>query len=381
MPRFSSRLGWDVEPNRLSAALEARRAAGAEVLDLTQSNPTKADLDYPAVEIAAALDGARALTYEPHPAGLPAAREAVSAYYAARGQAIAPDRILLTASTSEAYGYLFKLFCDPGDEVLVPRPSYPLFEYLAALELTRVVQYPLFYDHGWHFDPHAIEQRITPRTRALVAVNPNNPTGSYLKRGELADLAGLCAAHDLALISDEVFFDYAFGGDADRASAVSADAFTLNGLSKALGLPQLKLGWIALGGAAAAALPRLELIADTYLSVGTPVQAALPRLLALARDVQGRIRARTRTNLDLLRDQLAGSAAHVLRLEGGWSAVLRVPRLRSEEEWALALLDAGVLVQPGYFYDFDSEAFLVVSLLTPEAVFAAGVRRLRARLQ
>jgi aspartate/methionine/tyrosine aminotransferase len=370
---YSSRLDWNVQPNPIAALLEEKRRAGVALLDLTESNPPAARIEYPAGAIAAALAGGGALRYDPTPAGLPSAREAVASYYAERGVTVDPARVLLTASTSEAYAYLFKLLCDPGDEVLTPRPSYPLFEYLARLESVNVRQYPLFYDHGWHIDAAALRSLIDPRTRAIVLVNPNNPTGSYLKRGEIAELSAICAGHDLALISDEVFSDYSLRDDPDRASTVigAERSFALSGLSKIAGLPQMKLGWMVVSEASA--FERLELIADTYLSVGTPVQLALPALLAARAGVQRQITARTLANMAFLR----GQDLRVLDVEGGWYATVQVPRVRSEQEWVLELLGRhDVLVQPGFFYDFEREAFLVLSLLTPSDVFEEGVRRI-----
>jgi aspartate/methionine/tyrosine aminotransferase len=360
--------------------LAAKRAAEEPILDLTESNPTHARIEYPAREIVDAFASARLLEYEPDPAGSLAVREAVAEYY---NGAASANRILLTASTSEAYAYLFKLLCDPGDEILVPRPSYPLFDYLAHLESVRVRQYPLFYDHGWHIDLHALSTAATDRTRAVVVVNPNNPTGHFVKHREWSELAAICRQRGLAVMSDEVFADYGYEPDADRIGFLAADppvlAFSLSGLSKMVGLPQMKLGWIVVGGPETElAWSRLELIADTYLSVGTPVQVAAPRLLALRHDIQGRIRARLAANLEELRSQLGSEpAVQALRIEGGWYVTLQVPRTRTEEEWALALLrGANVLVQPGYFYDFETEAFLVLSLLTETWIFAEGLARM-----
>ena len=377
---FSSRFHWDPRPNRLTQALAARRAAGARILDLTESNPTRAGLRYPAA-IADALADPRMLAYEPAPAGMPAAREAVSAYYGARGHAAAPAHVLLTASTSEAYAYLFKLLTDPGDEVLVPRPSYPLFEFLAGMESVTARPYPLEYDGAWRIDIPALEVALAPETRAIVLVNPNNPTGSYVKLGELRALTALCAARGIALVSDEVFADYGFADDPERVTTLAAVeecmAFSMSGLSKVAGLPQMKLGWIVAAGPAALraeALEKLEWIADTYLSVSTPVQCAAARLLAAGESVQGQIRERTSANLAFARTTLAGSAANILAVEGGWYITLQVPRIQSEEEWVLQLLrHDGVLVQPGYFYDFASEAYLVVSLLTAPEIFREGL--------
>jgi alanine-synthesizing transaminase len=377
---FSSRLQWDSQPNPLSILLAEKRRSGAAILDLTESNPTRAGLDYPGGELLAALADPRAFRYDPEPRGLLSAREAVSEYYAQRDVEVPASRILLTASTSEAYSYLFKLLADPGDEILVPRPSYPLFDYLAAMESVRVVQYPLRYDGVWHIDFEALASAISPRTRAIVVVNPNNPTGSYLKRAEWERLQ----TFGLPTLSDEVFSDFAFAPSADRVATLagSSDAltFSMSGLSKIAGLPQMKLGWIVVGGPGhAAVLDGLEWIADTFLSVATPVQWALPRILSASVAVQEQIRRRTRGNLEVVMQcaSAAGSPCRCLHAEGGWYAVLEVPRIRTEEEWALGLLaDRDVLVQPGYFYDFEAEAFLVVSLLTPPAIFAEGLRRI-----
>jgi alanine-synthesizing transaminase len=380
---FSSRLDWDLRPNRIAVLLAERRRSGAAVLDLTESNPTQAGLDYPEGEILDALNDPRALVYEPAPAGLEEARAAVASYYSG----VSPERIVLTASTSEAYGYLFKLLAGPGDEVVVPRPSYPLFEFLARLESVGVVQYPLTYQGGWRIDFDALESALTPRTRAVVLVNPNSPTGSFLKRDELTRLTALARTRELAIISDEVFADYGFAPDTARvrtlASTEEALTFCLSGLSKIAGLPQMKLGWIVAAGPEELrrrALERLELIADTYLSVCAPVQHAAARWIEAGARVREQIASRVRQNLDWLRRAVVGSALDVLDVEGGWYATVRVPRTRSEEEWALDLLERdGVLVQPGFFYDFEAEAFLVLSLLTPPGVFREGVTRLLAR--
>ncbi len=386
---FSSRLDWGAPPNRLSLALEARRAAGSEILDLTESNPTHAGIDYPAAPILDAFANHRSLVYEPSPAGHIAARQAISGYYSSRGLDVAPNRILVTASTSESYGFLFKLLADPGDEVLVPRPSYPLFEFLAALESVQIRHYPLRYHGRWWLDTEAVAAAITPRTRAIILVNPNNPTGSYLKRTEVDALASLARRHSLALIADEVFSDFPLSPAEDRIATLAdfdaAPAFALSGLSKIAGMPQMKLGWMAVAGPArfrSAAYARLELIADTYLSTGTPVQHAAQSLIEVGRGVRNRISARTRENLAVLRMALAAApACEILDVEGGWYAALRLPRTRTEEEYAIELLDRdGVLVQPGYFYDFETEAFLVVSLLTEPRAFHEGSRRLAARL-
>jgi aspartate/methionine/tyrosine aminotransferase len=379
---FSSRFHWDLQHNRLTGLLTAKREHGARVLDLTQSNPTRAGIEYPG-ELRRVFDSPDVLRYDPLPAGSLDAREAVANYYRQRGHAVEPGRILLTASTSEAYSYLFKLLADPGDQVLVPRPSYPLFEYLAKMESIEVRQYRLEYRGGWSIDLDALLQAITDRTRAVVLVNPNNPTGSYVKRGELEALTRLAAERGIALISDEVFADYAFAPDSERVTSLAGVedclAFSMSGLSKIAGLPQMKLGWIVVAGTArlrADAMEKLEWIADTYLSVSTPVQCAAARLLECGVAVQRQIRERTAANLAFARQAVAGTALEILTVEGGWFVTIRVPRIRTEEEWCLELLERdNVLVQPGYFYDFENEAFLVASLLTTPGEFQEGIKR------
>ncbi len=379
-PVFSSRSGTDREPNALSLALERARRSGRRVLDLTLSNPTLAGLPYANDAILGALSDPRGLRYEPESFGLMPAREAVAACFAERGLTVDPSRIALTASTSEAYGFALKLLCDPGDEVLVPAPSYPLLEHLAAFESVRLARYPLRYDGAWHVDLDELPRCVGDRTRAVVVVSPNNPTGSYLKRDELAALEQL----GLPVISDEVFAGYPLSEDPRRAdSALEANdvlVLALGGLSKLAALPQMKLAWAAVGGPPELvneALGRLELIADAYLSVGTPVQLALPALLATRVAAEQAIRERCRDNLEALRSALDGSAATVLHVEGGWYAVVRLPAIRSEEEWVLALLERhDVLVQPGWFYDFGTEPFVIVSLLTPGKELRDGARRL-----
>ena len=366
-------------------ALARARVEGHPLLDLTESNPTCAGIPYARDAILAALAAPGALVYEPASFGLAAAREAVARELSAQGPAVDASRVVLTASTSEAYAFLFKLLCDAGDEVLVPVPSYPLFEHLARLEGVRAVPYRLAYDGGWRVDVDSARAARTARTRAVVLVTPNNPTGSYVKRDELDALAAL----GLPLVSDEVFARYPLREDATRAaSALEAGGaplvFALGGLSKLAALPQMKLAWIAVGGddaRAGEALARLEIVADAYLSVGAPVQHALPALLASRALAEGAIGERTRRNLAGVRAAVAGSAASVLDVEGGWYATLRVPATRPEQAWALTLLEEdGVHVHPGHFFDFEREAYLVVSLLTPPEVLREGVRRIVRRL-
>jgi aspartate/methionine/tyrosine aminotransferase len=385
---FSSRTAWDRRLGTLARRLAERRASGGEVLDLTETNPTRAGLLCPPA-VLALLGDERARDYDPAPQGSAAAREAVATDYARRGFSVEAGRIVLTASTSEAYALLFKLLCDPGDDVLVPRPSYPLFEYLATLESVTPLHYPLDYDGQWHLAIDAVAAAATPRTRAVVVVSPNNPTGSFLKREEAQRLRHLCAARGWAVISDEVFADFALREDARRPPSMAEDSaaltFALGGLSKSCGLPQLKLAWIAVAGEDEPrdeALARLEVIADTYLSVSTPVQLAAPAILARGDELRRPIAERIAGNVALLRELAAGSAATLLDVEGGWSAVLRVPAIWPDEQWALTLLERdGVLVHPGYFFDFAQEAFLVLSTLTDPQVFAEGVRRLLARVE
>jgi len=375
---FSSRLQWESHSNLLSLLLAEKRRNGAAILDLTESNPTRVGLTYSQGDILAGLADPRALNYDPQPRGLLSAREAVAVYYRERGIDVPSSRLLLTASTSEAYSYIFKLLADPGDEILVPRPSYPLFDYLAALESVCVRQYPLHYDGAWHIDFTSLSKLVTPRTRAIVVVNPNNPTGSYLKRDEWERLQAL----GLPVISDEVFSDFALGPAPERASALAGSngvlTFAMSGLSKVAGLPQMKLGWIAADGPGhEAALEGLEWIADTFLSVSTPAQLALPRILTASGSVQQQIRDRIRTNLNEAVTRTDGSPCRCLTAEGGWSVILEVPRILTEDDWALHLLaQKEVLVQPGFFYDFETEAFLVLSLLTPPIIFDQGVRRI-----
>lgn len=373
---FSERSAFDLQPNAISTRLAELRAAGAPILDLTLSNPTQADLALPQLPTFDRADNAR---YEPVATGLLTAREAVAAWMAEHALPISAERVVLTASTSEAYGYLFKLLCDPGDEVLAPRPSYPLLAHLARFESVALREYPIAYDGHFHIDLPALREARTPRTRAVIAVHPNNPTGSYLSRDELRAFGEL----GVPLISDEVFAPYPLDASHDACkSALELDSglvVTLHGLSK-LGWPQLKVSWMCFGGDDALvsrALERVEMIADTFLSVATPVQLALPQLLVAQNACVAAIRARTRENLARLCEACTGSAVSVLRAGGGWNAVLRLPSTQSDEAWVLGLLaDAGVLVQPGYFYDFEGPPCCVVSLLPVPDVLERGVAAL-----
>jgi alanine-synthesizing transaminase len=380
---FSSRVPANVTTNRLTEALQAVRARGDTFVDLTLSNPTQAGFEYPR-DLLAPLGDAHGLRYAPSALGAADARRAVAADYARQGVHVAPGRIALTASTSDAYSLLFKLLTDAGDEVLVPRPSYPLFDHLTQLDLVVPRHYDLDLHGGWSIDIAGLERAMTARTRAVLVVSPNNPTGSFIAAHELDRLAAICAPRGIAIIADEVFADYELErGAAGRAGRVAARSdvlsFSLGGLSKSAGLPQVKLGWIAVSGPdapAAEAIERLELICDTYLAVSTPVQLAAAALLGRGAAVRAQIAARVMTNYRALQRAVAGTpSCRVLRSDGGWYAVLRVPSLESEEDLVLRLLADGVLTHPGYFFDFPRESFLVVSLLPEEASFADGVAR------
>jgi aspartate/methionine/tyrosine aminotransferase len=381
---FSKRLPANIAVNTLAQRLDVIRAAGGTFVDLTESNPTRAGFAYPP-DLLHALAGEAALSYEPHAFGWPAAREAVAADHDRRGAAIDPNQIVLTASSSEAYGWLFKLLCNPGEDVMVPRPSYPLFEHLTRLEAIESAPYDLDYHGRWEIDFDSLAQNVSSSTRAVLVVSPNNPTGSYLKARELERLFAFCSDRGLAVVADEVFADYRLDAPDDVLTDVASRkgplSFTLGGLSKSVGLPQLKLGWIVVGGDMGPrweALRALELIADSYLSVSTPVQVAAADLLKRGSGIRDGIARRVRGNLSTLR-QLAAQfpSTEVLRCEGGWYAVIRVPATRAEEDLVLGLLEhERVLVHPGYFFDFPREAFLIVSLLPAAAVFADAAARM-----
>lgn len=381
---FSDRVPRDLAANRLSTMVEAARAEGRPLLDLTVSNPTQAGFAYPE-DLLMPLADARALRYDPQPLGHLDARRAVAREYQRQGVSVPAGRIVLTASTSDAYSLLFKLLAEAGDEVLVPRPSYPLFEHLTRLDLVSARPYDLEYHGVWSIDMASVEHAITARTRALLLVTPNNPTGSFVTQDELDRLAALCAPREIAIIADEVFADYELEPGAAAAAGRAAMrrdvlTFSLGGLSKSAGLPQVKLGWVAVSGPdalVALAIERLELVCDTYLSISTPVQMAAPALLVAGAGIRSQIADRTLANYCALQSRVAGvGCCRLLRSDGGWSAVLQVPSLESEDDLVLRLLDHGVLVQPGYFFDFSRESFLVVSLITPPSMFADGIGRI-----
>jgi aspartate/methionine/tyrosine aminotransferase len=388
--RFSTRTSWDVGESSYAAAVREARASGRRVYDLTQSNPTRCGFAYDAELLLRQLADRRALVYDPDPQGLPTAREAVARYYADHGAVVTPANLVLTTSTSESYDYLFRLLCDAGDEVLVAQPSYPLFDFLADLNDVRLRPYPLFYDHGWWIDFAELERAITPRTRAILVVHPNNPTGHWTRAAERELLEALCVRHRLALIVDEVFLDYPLRdplrGDATSAPLSFATGehpaltFVLSGLSKICGLPQMKAAWIAtLGpeGAQTEALARLEIVADTFLSMNTAVQLAMPEWLAGRNAIQGQIRARAQENLAVLETMARESPEllHVLDVDAGWSAVLALPRCVGERDGAERLArERGVLVHPGAFYGMAERNRIVVSLIGPPEEFRASIR-------
>jgi aspartate/methionine/tyrosine aminotransferase len=374
--RFSERTNWNTEESELGRAHRLRLASGEPIADLTASNPTRYGFSYDPALLAALAD-ARALDYDPLPQGLLSAREAVCRYYADHDVPLQPEQIVLTTSTSEAYSFLFRLLCDACSEILVAQPGYPLFDYLAVLDDIKLKAAALLYDHGWQIDAEGFRRAITQRTRAIVLVHPNNPTGHFTKPWEAEELARLCREFDLALIVDEVFLDYGFNG-AGKSFAAGLEGvpvFVVSGLSKIAGLPQMKAAWIvAAGPKACMALERLEVIADTFLSMNAPVQHALPKWLEGRASIQRQIRARVAANLTELDRQLVLlPEVSRLEVEGGWYAVLRIPALRPDEQTALALLERGVWVHPGYFFGMPDSGWLVVSLLGTEAEFSRGI--------
>ena len=393
-PFFARRTNWDFATNRYTQMLEAHRRDGRELLDLTASNPTTIGLHYRESELLRALANPEALHYEPQSKGLLPAREAVATYYAERGVDVSPEDLILTTSTSEAYSFVFRLLCDPGDALLVPTPSYPLFDFLAGIQDVQLFPYELVYDHGWQVEPvvlfAAVDRALAAgaRPRAILAVHPNNPTGSYVKVRELQLMNDVCAGNDMAIVADEVFLDYSLAGGQPLTFASNEDAltFTLSGLSKIAALPQMKVAWIAVGGPPTLkqeALARLEVIADTYLSMNGPVQVAVRTMLEERHTIQQQLRDRVRENLSEFDAQLARQTlCHRLEVEGGWYAILRVPATGSDEDLAIALLErTGVLVQPGHFYDFPADGYLVLSLICARAVFAEGLARILKQVE
>jgi len=380
---FSNRTNWKLTRNRLTEALDQARSSGAPLLDLTISNPTRAGLHYNDPEILQSLSSPRSMDYDPQPKGLPPARAAVADYYQVQhGIHLDPEHLTLTTSTSEGYSFVFRLLCNPGDELLVPKPSYPLFEFLADLQDVKLVPYPLIYDHGWQMDFPSLQKAVSKRTRGVVVVHPNNPTGSFVHLEEQKSLNHFCREHELAQIADEVFLDYAHDRAPQQSFAPNQDVltFTLSGVSKISALPQMKVAWIVASGPAPqveVAQARLEVIADTYLSMNAPIQWALPALLEQRKSIQPQLLDRVQDNLAELDRQLAAQkTCQRLSVEGGWYAVLRVPVTQTDEELAIDLLRRkAVLVHPGHFYDFPSDGYLVLSLITQKAEFAEALHR------
>lgn len=383
---FSSHTTWNRSPNALTLLRDRMLNDGISICDLTVSNPTTCDFAYPEQDILHALADPEVLRYQPEPRGLRVAREAVAAYYSSRDGSFSPSDIILTSGTSEAYGMLFSLLCNPGECVAVPTPSYPLFEFLANLQHVQLASYRLLYDGEWHIDLDSVRDCLGAGARAVVLIHPNNPTGSFVRQDELAAIQEMAAAHHAAVIIDEVFSEFPLDGQTHtaRLQNPSVSTFTLNGISKLAGLPQMKVGWIVVNGhKKEEALARLELVADTYLSVGTPVQRALPILLQLAPGIRAQIAERTRRNLSVLDTLLRASpACSRLHIEGGWTAIVRVPMTRTDEEWATAILtECRVLVYPGFFFDLEGPCHLVLSLIPSPEDFSHGVSRMRSFVQ
>jgi alanine-synthesizing transaminase len=383
---FAKRTDWQQHPTRLAARLKQLRAEKVKIFDLTESNPTRCGYVYDEQAIREALAHPSVMDYDPQPRGRIEARQAVAEYYQERGAPISLDRIILTSSSSEAYTFCFRLLCEPGDEVLVPKPSYPLFDFLADITDVSLVGYPLLYDHGWQIDFAALEKAITPRTRAILVVTPNNPTGHLLRPRDRDKLARLALKHGLALIADEVFLDFVWD-EQDRSLAKTLDArglcltLAISGLSKISALPQMKLGWITVRGPVgpdAVATSRLEVIADTYLSVSASTQAAARTLLEQRKLIQPQILDRVRQNLNFLDSKLRGATpVSRLKADGGWYGVLRVPASLTDDDWAIFLLEtAAVYVHPGHLFGFESEGYLVISLIGPHDDFREAVSRL-----
>jgi alanine-synthesizing transaminase len=385
---FSDRTAWNLERNKLSEALAKRRSSGLPLIDLMQSNPTQCGFHFDPQKILAALNNPASLSYDPDPQGLPQAREAVAAYYRSRNCQISIDDIFLTTSTSEAYSFLFRILCNPGDELLIPQPGYPLFSFLAGIQDVSLVRYPLIYDYGWQIDFQSLQQAITPRTRGIIVVHPNNPTGHFCKPNEIERLNQICSERQIAIIADEVFLDFSLESGIPRTFASNNEVltFTMSGLSKISGLPQMKVAWLTVAGPHALkqqAIARLEMIADTYLSMNAPIQLALPVLLEQRHPFRQQWLTRIQNNLAGLDKTLESQKLCTrLKLEGGWYAVIKAPSTEGDDELALELLiTRGVYVHPGHFYDFPADGYWVVSLITPEQELATGIDALLAMVE
>lgn len=379
---FSSRTNWDLSPNPLTRLLKEKQRAKIHILNLTQSNPTKCGFEYPEVCISKALTQPSIFSYNPHPKGLLEARKAIADYYQRQDVHTDPEQIFLTASTSEAYSFIFRLIANPGDSVLVPRPSYPLFDFLADINDIELKPYALTYDHDWYLDRDSILKAITPQTKAILIVNPNNPTGSYIHGNEAGELIRNAKKYNLAIISDEVFFDYNFHPTPAQSFARTSEVltFTLNGLSKLAALPQMKVAWVIVNGPSSIlskAIERLEVITDNFLSVGTPIQLALPKILKIYPNLQNQIKRRLELNRQFLKEEIVRHpTCEYLHAQGGWYAILKVPKVYSDDDWSLSILEKeNVLVHPGHFYHFDQDGYLVMSLIPPPKDFQEGVEK------
>ncbi|OGX25781.1 MAG: hypothetical protein A3D10_03750 [Omnitrophica WOR_2 bacterium RIFCSPHIGHO2_02_FULL_48_11] len=392
---FAKRTDWEMTQNELISQLDEARKSGKDIIDLTESNPTRCQFSYPKEKILKKLSAAQNILYDPSPRGNLSARQAIAQYYKNKHWNVSPGQIFLSASTSEAYTFLFRLLTNPGERVLFPRPSYPLFEFLVGLNDIKMDTYPLVYHHRnglgqWSLDLDALRQEIQSTTKAIVLVNPNNPTGSFIKKHELEELNKICAEYNIALISDEVFMDYSFQKNNSKAVSLVENhkvlTFTMGGLSKTLALPQMKLSWIIVNGPeqiVSQASERLEIILDTYLSVNTPVQNALDEWLALQPEINKNILDRVMANRQFLVEQIRDfPACEFLEAEGGWYAIIQLPPERTEETWILDFLNEDhVFVHPGYFFDFLEEPYIVVSLLPPVGQFQTGIRRVLMRIR
>jgi hypothetical protein len=378
---FSSRTNWNLTPNELSLLAAEKRKRGETILDLTESNPTRCGFLLESL-LLESLSTPQAALYDPQPRGLASARQSIAAWYAGRGTIVDPENVLLTSGTSEAYSHIFRLLCNTGDSILVPKPSYPLFDYLCRLHDIEAFHYHLRYDGEWHIDVESLHDAVSKSTRAILLVHPNNPTGSYVTNDERVKIVDFARRHELAVIVDEVFLDFALSTNERRSGSFAAErgvlTFSLNGISKLLALPQMKLAWIAVSGSEASskeAIGRLEVIADTYLSVGTPIQLALPELLKAGPSITEKITARIRQNYRHIRSMIGESSlVSLLTTEGGWNAIVRLPNMMSDEAWALRLLkDCNVLVHPGHFFEISRNVCVVISLLPQESVFSEGI--------
>lgn len=385
---FSARTNWRLTPNRIARGLEEMKKSGTRILDLTESNPTRAGFRYLEPSLLTPFKNPKNLRYAPSPEGLLKSRLAICRYYREKGISVQPEQMILTSGTSEAYSWIFRLLADPDERILIPQPSYPLFSFLADLNDLKTDFYTLRYDGGWEIAIESLKTACSAKTKALVLVHPNNPTGSFVKKGEFSEIIRIAGENSMALISDEVFSDYAFSPDPNRirsfAECSDVLTFTLGGISKLFGLPQMKLSWIVVSGPKRLihdTLARLHIIADTYLSVGTPVQEALNDWMKKRKKIREEILTRARENHVWLSEKTGGRAADLLHAEGGWYGILKLPRIKSEEEWVLEFLEQDrVLVQPGYFFDFKEEAHVVLSLLPPPHLFQTGVTRILNRI-